>query len=154
MEDFLHAGPPFARGAGFQRTLHRLHYFPPFLRLGIGRHLRHVRLKICAVVFKIAERQVIFEEDGFFGQGLVQCTTPAPGNSGCITPSDLAPFGIAVTNSGPIPPGSVLFSNQRNYHSPSSQQVELGIEREIAPGLSMSVRAGLLHYLRWHSSFG
>ncbi len=73
-----------------------------------------------------------------FSQGLIQCTTPAVGNSGCITPGDLAPFGITVTNSGPIPPGTILFSNQPNYRSPFSQQAELGIEREIARGLSIS----------------
>lgn len=73
-----------------------------------------------------------------FAQGKVQCTTPAPGNTGCITPADLAPFGIAVTSQGPIPPLTVLFSNQRGYRGPYSQQTELGIEREIARGFSMS----------------
>jgi hypothetical protein len=74
-----------------------------------------------------------------FAQGAIQCTIPEPGNSGCITPADLAPFGITVTNSGPIPPLTILFSNQRDYRSPYSQQAELGIEREIAPGLSVSI---------------
>ncbi len=83
-----------------------------------------------------------------FGQGAVQCTTPAPGNSGCITPGDLAPFGITVTSSGPIPLGTGLFSDQPNYRSPSSQQAEFGIEREIAPGLSISASYIYSHTLR------
>jgi len=76
---------------------------------------------------------------GLFAQGLVQCTTPAPGNAACITPAALSPLiGAPITNSGAIPPASVLFSDQRNYQDPYSQQAELGIEREIAPGLSIS----------------
>src|SRR5207253_8273308 len=64
MKHFFHAGPPFAGGAGLKRTLHRSHYLPPLLCLGISRHLRHVRLKICTMVFPITEQQIIFEEDG------------------------------------------------------------------------------------------
>src|SRR6266404_6065095 len=47
-----------------------------------------------------------------FTQGKIQCTTPAPGKDACITPADLAQFGIAVTHTGPVPPLSVLFSGQ------------------------------------------
>ncbi|HVB86417.1 MAG TPA: carboxypeptidase regulatory-like domain-containing protein [Candidatus Dormibacteraeota bacterium] len=76
---------------------------------------------------------------GLFAQGLVQCTTPTAGNAACITPAALSPLiGAPITNSGAIPPASVLFSDQRNYQDPYSQQAELGIEREIAPGLSIS----------------
>jgi hypothetical protein len=76
---------------------------------------------------------------GLFAQGLVQCTTPAAGNAACITPGALAPLiGVSITNSGPIPPASVLFSDQRKYQDPYSQQAEFGIEREVAPGLSIS----------------
>lgn len=76
---------------------------------------------------------------GLFGQGLVQCTTPAAGNAACITPAALSPLiGVSITNSGPIPPASVLFVEQRKYQDPYSQQAEFGIEREISPGLSVS----------------
>src|SRR6266852_8950814 len=64
VKHFFHTRPPFAFGAGFKRTLHRSHNFPPLLRFGISRHYRHVCLKICSMVFVIAEQQVIFEEDG------------------------------------------------------------------------------------------
>ncbi|MGA9883083.1 MAG: carboxypeptidase regulatory-like domain-containing protein [Candidatus Acidiferrales bacterium] len=76
---------------------------------------------------------------GLFAQGLVQCTTPTAGNAACITPAALSPLiGVPITNSGAIPPVSVLFSDQRKYQDPYSQQAEFGIEREIAPGLSIS----------------
>ncbi|MGH9560577.1 MAG: hypothetical protein ACRD3S_03900, partial [Terracidiphilus sp.] len=76
---------------------------------------------------------------GLFAQGLVQCTTPTAGNAACITPAALSPLiGVPITNSGPIPPVAVLFSDQRKYQDPYSQQAEFGIEREIAPGLSIS----------------
>ncbi len=75
----------------------------------------------------------------------VQCTTPAAGNAACITPADLTQFGINVTNTGPVPPGSVLFSAQPNYRSPYSQQAEFGIEREIAKGWSVSLSGIYVH---------
>src|SRR5579875_143856 len=86
---------------------------------------------------------------GLFAQGLVQCTTPAPGNAACITPAALSPLiGVPITNSGAIPPVSVLFSDQRNYQDPYSQQAEFGIEREIAPGLSISASFIYSHTVR------
>jgi hypothetical protein len=80
-----------------------------------------------------------------FGQGVVQCTAPAAGNAACIAPANLSQFGINVTNSGPVPPGSVLFSAQPNYRSPYSQQAEFGIEREIAKGWSVSLSGIYVH---------
>ncbi|MGA8012509.1 MAG: TonB-dependent receptor [Candidatus Acidiferrales bacterium] len=86
---------------------------------------------------------------GLFGQGLVQCKTPAPGNQACITPAALSPLiGVPITNSGPIPPVAVLFSNQRKYQDPYSQQAEFGIEREITPGLSISASFIYSHTVR------
>jgi hypothetical protein len=73
-----------------------------------------------------------------FGQGLIQCTTPTPGNAACITPAAVAPFGINVTNSGPIGPLQVVFVNQPGYRPPIAQQASFGIEREIGPGFSIS----------------
>jgi hypothetical protein len=85
-----------------------------------------------------------------FAQGKVQCTTPAPGNAACITPADLAQpsLNIAVTHTGPIPPLSVVFSGQPDYQNPYSEQASLGVEREIANGLSLSISGIYSHTLR------
>ena len=80
-----------------------------------------------------------------FGQGKVQCTTPAPGSAACITPADLTQFGIAITHTGPVPPLTVLFSGQPGYRNPYSQQAELGIEREIGKGISVSLSYIYVH---------
>ncbi|HZE82280.1 MAG TPA: TonB-dependent receptor, partial [Candidatus Polarisedimenticolia bacterium] len=80
-----------------------------------------------------------------FAQGKVSCTTPAGGAAACITPADLTQFGIAVTHTGSIPPLTVLFSGQPDYRNPYSQQAELGIEREIAKGLSVSASYIYVH---------
>jgi Carboxypeptidase regulatory-like domain len=73
------------------------------------------------------------------GANLITCTNPAPGTNACITPADVAPFGIFVQDQGPVSPLTVLFSNPPNYRPPYSQQASLGIEREITPGFSISV---------------
>jgi hypothetical protein len=80
-----------------------------------------------------------------FAEQKVQCSTPAAGNAACITPADLTQFGINVTNSGPIPPGSALFSAQPGYKNPYSQQAEFGIEREIAKGWAVSLSGIYVH---------
>ena len=67
-----------------------------------------------------------------FGKGLIQCTTPTPGNAACITPAAVAPLGINVTNSGPVGPLQVVFVNQPGYRPPIAQQASFGIERQIA----------------------
>jgi hypothetical protein len=83
-----------------------------------------------------------------FGQGLIQCTTPAPGNAACITPAAVAPLGINVTNSGPIGPLQVVFANQPGYRPPIAQQASFGIEREIRPGFSISLSGIYSHTQR------
>ncbi len=83
-----------------------------------------------------------------FGQGLIQCTTPAPGNAACITPAAVAPLGIDVTNSGPVGPLQVVFVNQPGYRPPIAQQASFGIEREIAPGFSISLSGIYSHTQR------
>ncbi|MGB8064527.1 MAG: TonB-dependent receptor [Candidatus Sulfotelmatobacter sp.] len=83
-----------------------------------------------------------------FAQGLIQCTTPAPGNAACITPAAVAPLGINVTNSGPIGPLQVVFVNQPGYRPPIAQQASFGIEREIAPGFSVSLSGIYTHTQR------
>lgn len=83
-----------------------------------------------------------------FGQGLIQCTAPAPGSAACITPAAVAPLGINVTNSGPVGPLQVVFVNQPGYRPPIAQQVSFGIEREIAPGFSISLSGIYSHTQR------
>ncbi len=97
---------------------------------------------------------------GLFNAGLIQCTTPTPGNAACITPQSLLPMaaggvfpnptgsGIFVQNSGQLSPLTVLFSNPPNYKPPYSQQASFGIEREIAKGLSVSASFVYSHTLR------
>ena len=83
-----------------------------------------------------------------FAQGKVSCTTPAAGAAACITPADLTQFGITVSNTGPLPLLTVIFSGQPNYQNPYSQQASLGIEREITPGFSVSISGIYSHTLR------
>ena len=83
-----------------------------------------------------------------FRQGKVTCTTPSAGAAACITPPDLAQFGITVSNTGPLPLLTVIFSGQPNYQNPYAQQASLGIEREITPGFSVSVSGIYSHTLR------
>ncbi|HYA97978.1 MAG TPA: hypothetical protein VEH49_07780, partial [Methylomirabilota bacterium] len=83
-----------------------------------------------------------------FAQGLIQCTTALPGNAACITPANLTQFGINVTNTGPVPPLTVLFSGQPGYQNPYSEQASVGIEREITPGFSVSLSGIYVHTMR------
>ena len=82
-----------------------------------------------------------------FAEGLIQCTAPTPGSSACITPADVAPLGIIAANSGQLSPLAAVFSNPSNYRPPQSQQVSLGIEREITPGFSVAVSGIYSHTL-------
>jgi hypothetical protein len=79
--------------------------------------------------------------------GIIGCGKPAAGQFACITPADLTQFGLTVANTGPLPPGTVLFAGQSNYRSPMSQQVSLGIEREIGAGFSVSANYIYVHTL-------
>ena len=85
-----------------------------------------------------------------FAQGKILCGTPAPGTNSCITQADLAPF-IPVSNTGPLPPGTVLFSGQPDYRNPQSQQASLGIERQFGNSLSISANYIYVHttHLPW-----
>src|SRR2546428_137801 len=85
-----------------------------------------------------------------FARGKILCGQPAAGANSCITQSDLAPF-VAVSNTGPLPPGTVLFSGQPNYRNPQSQQASLGIERQIGNSLSVSANYIYVHttHLPW-----
>jgi Carboxypeptidase regulatory-like domain len=85
-----------------------------------------------------------------FQQGKILCGTPPAGANTCITQADLAPF-VTVSNTGPLPPGTVLFSGQPNYRNPQSQQASLGIERQIGNSLSISANYIYVHttHLPW-----
>jgi Carboxypeptidase regulatory-like domain/TonB dependent receptor len=83
-----------------------------------------------------------------FGQGLIQCTTPTPGNAACITPAAVAPLGINVTNSGPVGPLQVVFVNQPGYRPPIAQQASFGIERQIGNGFTISLSGIYSHTQR------
>lgn len=85
-----------------------------------------------------------------FAQGKILCGTPAAGANTCITQSDLAEF-VPVSNNGPLPPGTVLFSGQPNYRNPQAQQASVGIERQIGNSLSVSANYVYVHttHLPW-----
>jgi hypothetical protein len=91
----------------------------------------------------IANSAVIFQT--LFGEGKIACGTPPPGQFACISPADLAQFGLNVSNTGALPPGTVLFSGQPGYKSPTSQQASLGIERELGGGLTVSANYIYVH---------
>src|SRR5580692_11258567 len=85
---------------------------------------------------------------GLFAKGLIQCTTAKPGSAACITPAAVAPFGIDVTNTGPVGPLQVVFVNQPGYRPPIAQQASFGIERELGPGMSFSLSGIYSHTQR------
>jgi hypothetical protein len=80
-----------------------------------------------------------------FAQGKVNCGQPSPGAVGCITPTDLAQFGVNTSTSGPLPLSSLTFQAEPNFQNPSSQQASLGIERELSPNLSVSANYIYVH---------
>jgi Carboxypeptidase regulatory-like domain/TonB dependent receptor len=94
----------------------------------------------------LAGAPVVFQT--LFGQGLIQCTKATAGNAACVTPAAVAPFGINVTNSGPIGPLQVVFVDQPGYRPPIAQQASFGIEREIANGLSVALSGIYTHTQR------
>ncbi len=61
---------------------------------------------------------------------------PAPTRS--ITPANLAQFGINISQTGPLPPLSVIFSASPNYKNPQTQQSSLSIQREFSQGFTGS----------------
>jgi len=85
-----------------------------------------------------------------FAQGKILCGQPPNGANSCITESDLSHF-VTVSNTGPLPPGTVLFSAQRDYRNPQAQQASLGIERQIGSGASISANYIYVHttHLPW-----
>jgi hypothetical protein len=88
-----------------------------------------------------------------FAQGKVLCGTPSAGQNACISAADLAapPIGLQINNSGPLPPGTVLFFGQPDYRNPQSQQASLGVERQIGESVSVSANYIYVHttHLPW-----
>jgi hypothetical protein len=86
--------------------------------------------------------------DTTFAEGKILCGTPPSGENACITQSDL---GFSVSNTGPLPPGTVLFSGQPGYRNPQAQQASLGIERQIGNSFSVSANYIYVHttHLPW-----
>src|SRR5271156_3649746 len=76
---------------------------------------------------------------------IIGCGTPATGQYACITPGDLTQFGLTVANTGPLPPGTVLFSGQPGYASPMAQQASLSVERQIGAGFTLSASYIFVH---------
>ncbi|MCC6589104.1 MAG: TonB-dependent receptor [Bryobacterales bacterium] len=65
-------------------------------------------------------------------------TLPTPTRS--IQASDLSQFGIAISQTGPLPPLSVLFEPSKDFSNSYSQQSSLAVERLI--GQNWSISAG------------
>jgi len=82
---------------------------------------------------------------GLFPTAIANCPQATAPNVSCITPQDLAPFGINITHTGPVPPLSVLFSAQPGYRNPYSQQAEVGIERQVGNSMSVSLSGIYVH---------
>ena len=84
-------------------------------------------------------------------EGKISCGTPPAGQSACIAPSDLAQFGLNISHTGALPPGTVLFSGQPNYRPPQAQQASFGIERQVGQGMSISADYIYVHttHLPW-----
>jgi len=80
-----------------------------------------------------------------FSMGKISCGSAAVGLSGCIAPADLAAFGINISNSGLLPPFAITFGTDPNFRNPYSQQASLGIERELAPGMSLAANYIYVH---------
>ncbi|HZC66797.1 MAG TPA: TonB-dependent receptor, partial [Candidatus Dormibacteraeota bacterium] len=91
----------------------------------------------------VANSAAIFQT--LFGAGKINCGTPPPGQVACVGPADLEALGLNIQNTGPLPPGTVLFSGQPGYKSPMSQQASLGIERDLGAGFTVSANYVYVH---------
>jgi hypothetical protein len=76
---------------------------------------------------------------------IIGCGKPAAGQYACLTPELISQFGLTVANTGPLPPGTVLFAGQHDYKSPTSQQISFGIERSLGAGISVSANYIYVH---------
>jgi hypothetical protein len=76
-----------------------------------------------------------------FAQGKILCGLPTP----CVTPADLAQFGLSYGNSGSLPLNAITFSAAPNFQDPYSQQATFGVEHEFARDLSISANYIYVH---------
>jgi|HubBroStandDraft_6_1064221.scaffolds.fasta_scaffold13295_2 hypothetical protein len=87
------------------------------------------------------------------GEGKILCGTPPAGQNACISAADIAapPINLQVSNTGPLPPGTVLFSGQPNYRPPQAQQTSFEVERQIGNSWSISASYIYVHttHLPW-----
>jgi len=67
--------------------------------------------------------------------GVIQIPTPAR----MITPQDLTQFGIQINQTGPVPPGTVLFEASPDYVNPYTQQASLSLDRSIGQNTVVSL---------------
>jgi hypothetical protein len=67
------------------------------------------------------------------GQGVIQIPT----STKTITQANIAQFGLAPVQDGPIPPFTTLFFDEEDFVNAYSQQVSFGIDREISNRFSI-----------------
>jgi hypothetical protein len=67
-------------------------------------------------------------------QGVIGVPTPQRP----IQASNLTQFGINISNTGPLPPLTVLFGADPKYRNPYAHQASFGIDREVARNFSVS----------------
>ena len=84
-------------------------------------------------------------------QGHIACGTAGANGGGCITAANLQQFGLNVTNTGALPPGTVIFSAQPNFRPPMAQQASFGVERQLGNSASVSANYIYVHttHLPW-----
>lgn len=68
---------------------------------------------------------------------LAQGVIKIPASTRTIAQSDIAQFGLTAPQDGPIPPFTTLFYDADNFSNAYSQQVSLGVDREITPRFSV-----------------
>ncbi len=78
-----------------------------------------------------------------FAQGKILCGQP----TACITPADLAQFGLSYGNSGPLPLNAFAFGAAPDFRDPYSQQATFGVEHEFSRDLSVSANYIYVHTL-------
>jgi hypothetical protein len=84
-----------------------------------------------------------------YQQGAIACGAPPPGSANCVTSGAAQKAGITFSNAGRDPALGVIFGAASNYHSPYAQQAELGIERQLAAGLSISASYIYAHTVKF-----
>ncbi len=155
------AWDPFKQGKTVVRGGYGIFYSPVYAQianvvktLGNNNNTRQIANSLVTILGNpsfptVANSAAIYQV--LFSQGKILCGTPPAGQNACISPSDLTPLGLTIANTGPLPPGTVLFFGQPDYRPPMSQQFSLGIEQQIGNGLSVSANYIHVHttHLPW-----